>query len=74
MNINTKNQNINKKELINILHAKSSLSFNQINEGVESILEFFEAKFKEDCTIEIRGFGKFTNKNGKIKFKSFIFY
>ena len=74
MNLNAKNKNINKKEFINLLQSKTSLSLNQTSEGVQSIINFFEKNFEKDCSIEIRKFGKFNIKNGKVKFKSFIVY
>ena len=74
MSVKAKKQNINKKEFINLLHKKTSLSLQQTTEGVESIINFFEKNFEKDCSIEIRKFGKFNTKNGKVEFKCFIVY
>ena len=70
--VETKKQNINKKEFISKLANTQKLSLEQVEIGVDGILGFLSSAFKEDCTIEIRGFGKFICKNGKARFKSFI--
>lgn len=74
MNLKVKNKNINKKEFINLLSNKTFLSTRQTSDGVQSIINFFEKRFETDCSIEIRKFGKFSVKNGKVKFKSFVVY
>lgn len=74
MNVNKENRNINKKEFINLIQQKTNLSLKQTTEGVNAIINFLEKSFEKDCSIEIRKFGKFTAKNGKVKFKSFILY
>ncbi len=70
--INKENININKKELIKIITKDCNLTEHQVEIGVDGILDFLSTKFKEDCVVELRGFGKFICKNGKVRFKSFI--
>jgi nucleoid DNA-binding protein len=71
-NVLTKNKNINKKEFILKLAKKCQLSVKQVEIGVDGILGFLSQAFKTDCTIELRGFGKFICKAGKVRFKSFL--
>jgi nucleoid DNA-binding protein len=63
--------NINKKDFINILINKTELSKTQVETGVEEILKFFEECFEKTCIIEIRGFGKWKCREGKVKFRPF---
>lgn len=70
--LNGEKHNINKKDFILKLSAKSQLSIKQTEEAVTSILLFLKQCFERpNCTIEIRGFGKFVCKNGSVKFKHF---
>jgi nucleoid DNA-binding protein len=67
-------KNINKKDFIKKLSLNQHLSSKQVEIGVLGILDFLKNAFKQDCIIEVRGFGKFICKNGKVRFKSFIKY
>lgn len=63
---------INKQDFINLLIVKTNLSRTQVEKGLEEILIFFEECFEMNCLIEIRGFGKWKCKQGKVKFFSYV--
>lgn len=69
--LENKKRNINKKEFITKIIEKQKLSFEQGEIGVNGILDFLNFSLKQDCTIEIRGFGKFKSKDKKVSFISF---
>ena len=75
-NLNKEKTNINKKEfalkLLQKEEVAKNLSKTQVELGVDGILEFLQQSFVTDCTIELRGFGKFICKGGKVRFKSFV--
>jgi nucleoid DNA-binding protein len=70
--LDVKNKNINKKEFVLKLECRCKLGKNQVEKGLDGILNFFSTAFKKECVIEMRGFGKFICKNGKVRFKSFV--
>lgn len=77
-NLNKEKTNINKKEfalkLLQKEEVRKNLSKMQVELGVDGILEFLQQSFATDCIIELRGFGKFICKSGKVRFKSFVKY
>ena len=56
--VETKKQNINKKEFIAKLANTQKLSLEQVEIGVDGIIGFLSSAFKEDCTI---GWNRQTN-------------